>query len=65
MNNDENFANSFKESYQDLQQTKPDIHHFEEIYENLTALLQDKRISVVVLNSKTEADFDLEKGLIS
>ena len=62
VNNDENFANSFKESYQDLQQTKPDIHHFEEIYENLTALLQDKRISVVVLNSKTEADFDLEKG---
>ncbi|WP_236608895.1 Z1 domain-containing protein [Mannheimia haemolytica] len=62
VNNDENFANSFKESYQDLQKTKPNIHHFEEIYENLTALLQNKRINVVVLNYKTESDFDLEKG---
>ena len=62
VNNDENFAESFKESYQDLQQTKPDIHHFEEIYEKLTELLQEKRINVVVLNSKTETDFDLEKG---
>lgn len=62
VNNDENFAESFKESYQDLQQTKPDIHHFEEIYEKLTEFLQEKRINVVVLNSKTETDFDLEKG---
>ncbi|STO54820.1 stress-sensitive restriction system protein [Canicola haemoglobinophilus] len=62
VNNDENFAESFKESYQDLQQTKPDIYHFEEIYEKLTELLQEKRIKVVVLNSKTETDFDLEKG---
>lgn len=62
VNNDENFANSFKESYQDLQKTKPDIHHFEEIYENLTTLLQEKQINVVVLNSKTETNFDLEKG---
>ncbi|MDY4280819.1 MAG: Z1 domain-containing protein [[Pasteurella] mairii] len=62
VNNDENFAESFKESYQDLQQTKPDIHHFEEIYEKLTELLQEKRINVVVLNSKTETDFDWEKG---
>ena len=62
VNNGENFANGLEESYLDLQKTKPDIHHFEEIYETLTALLQEKRINVVVLNSKTEADFDLEKG---
>lgn len=62
VNNDENFSESFKESYQDLQQTKPDIHHFEEIYEKLTEVLLEKRINVVVLNSKTETDFDLEKG---
>lgn len=62
VNNDESFAGSFNSSYQDLQKTKPDIHHFEEIYENLTALLQEKRINVVVLNSKTEVNFDLEKG---
>lgn len=62
VNNDESFASSFNSTYQDLQKTKPDIHHFEEIYENLTALLQEKRINVVVLNSKTEMNFDLEKG---
>lgn len=62
VNNDENFAESFKEIYEDLQQTKPDIHHFEEIYEKLTVLFQEERIKVVVLNSKTEADFDLDKG---
>ena len=62
VNNGENFANGFEESYKDLRQTKPDIHHFEEIYEKLIALLQEKRINVLVLNSKTEADFDLERG---
>lgn len=62
VNNGENFANGFEERYQDLRQTKPDIHHFEEIYEKLTVLLQEKRINVLVLNSQTEADFDLEKG---
>lgn len=62
VNNDENFEESFKENYQDLQRTKPDIHHFEEIYEKLTALLQEKYINVVVLNSKTETNFDLENG---
>ena len=45
-----------------MQRTKPDIHHFEEIYEKLTALLQEKYINVVVLNSKTETNFDLENG---
>ncbi|MFB6349611.1 Z1 domain-containing protein [Moraxella sp. ZJ142] len=62
VNNGENIANSFLESYLDLQKSKPDIHHFEEIYEKLILLLQEKRINVVVLNSKTEADFNLENG---
>ncbi|OSI14371.1 Z1 domain-containing protein [Neisseria dumasiana] len=58
----EHFADGLQESYMDLQKTKPDIHHFEEIYEKLTVLLQEKRINILVLNSKTEADFDLKKG---
>ncbi|WP_386692820.1 MULTISPECIES: Z1 domain-containing protein [unclassified Lonepinella] len=62
VNNDENFSESFRENYKDLQRTKPDIHHFEDIYEKLTILLQEKRINIVVLNSKTDNDFDLEKG---
>ncbi|ENW3215385.1 DEAD/DEAH box helicase [Neisseria gonorrhoeae] len=62
VNNGEDLASSFKESYLDLQKTKPDIHHFDEIYEKLTALLENKQISTLVVNSQTETDFDLEKG---
>ncbi|HGL9033550.1 TPA: Z1 domain-containing protein [Neisseria gonorrhoeae] len=62
VNNGEDLAGSFKESYLDLQKTKPDIHHFDEIYEKLTALLENKQISILVVNSQTETDFDLEKG---
>ncbi|HFB8137746.1 TPA: Z1 domain-containing protein [Neisseria gonorrhoeae] len=62
VNNGEDIAGSFKESYLDLQKTKPDIHHFDEIYEKLTALLENKQISTLVVNSQTETDFDLEKG---
>ena len=62
VNNGEDLAGSFKESYLDLQKTKPDIHHFDEIYEKLTALLENQQISTLVINSQTEADFALEKG---
>ena len=62
VNNGEDLAGSLKESYLDLQKTKPDIHHFDEIYEKLTALLENQQISTLVINSQTEADFDLEKG---
>ncbi|ENW2109271.1 DEAD/DEAH box helicase [Neisseria gonorrhoeae] len=62
VNNGEDLAGSFKESYLDLQKTKPDIHHFDEIYEKLTALLENKQISTLVVNSQTETDFDSEKG---
>ena len=62
VNNGEDLAGSFKESYLDLQKTKPDIHHFDEIYEKLTALLENKKIATLVVNSQTEADFNLEKG---
>lgn len=62
VNNGEDLAGSFKESYLDLQKTKPDIHHFDKIYEKLTVLLENKQISTLVVNSQTEADFDLEKG---
>lgn len=62
LNNGENISGSFKESYLDLQKTKPDIHHFDEIYEKLTTLLENRQIAILIVNSKTEADFDLEKG---
>ena len=62
INSGENLADSFKEDYLDLQKTKPDIHHFEEIYEKLTELLENKQIYTLVVNSQTESDFDLERG---
>lgn len=62
INSGENFADSFKEGYLDLQKTKPDIHHFEEIYEKITELLENKQIYTLVVNSQTESDFDLERG---
>ena len=62
INNGENITNSFIENYQDLRQSKPDIHHFEDISQKLLELLENQRVNVVVLNSQTEVDFDLEKG---
>ena len=62
VNNGEDLAGGFKEDYLDLQKTKPDIHHFEEIYEKLTELLENKQIYTLVVNSQTESDFDLERG---
>ncbi|MFA9498915.1 Z1 domain-containing protein [Mannheimia sp. E30BD] len=62
INNGEDLSEVFRENYQDLQTSKPDIHHFEEIYENLSILLQDKKVKVLVLNSKTEIEFNLEQG---
>lgn len=35
VNNGEDLADSFKESYLDLQKTKPDVHHFDEVYEKI------------------------------
>ncbi|HED4470121.1 TPA: DEAD/DEAH box helicase [Pasteurella multocida] len=62
LNNGEDITNNFIESYQDLRQTKPDIHHFEDISQKLLELLENQSFNVVVLNSKTEVNFDLEKG---
>lgn len=62
VNNDENIEQVFLQSYQDLRQTKPDIHHFEEIYEKIISLLQEKRICALILNSKTENNFEINQG---
>ena len=45
-----------------LKKAIPDIHHFEEIYEKITELLENKQIYTLVVNSQTESDFDLERG---
>lgn len=62
INNGEEIINIFREGYEDLISTRPDIHHFEDISKKLIELLEGQCFNVVVLNSKTEVNFDLEKG---
>lgn len=62
INNGEDITDNFRETYQDLRQSKPDIHHFEDISQKLLELLENQRVNVMVLNSQTEVDFDLEQG---
>nr|WP_274572487.1 Z1 domain-containing protein [Neisseria sp. 3986]MDD9326478.1 Z1 domain-containing protein [Neisseria sp. 3986] len=59
---DDDLKDIFQTVYQDLQKTKPDIHHFEDIYAQLCELLEQKKFNVLVLNSQTETDFQLDKG---
>lgn len=61
-NNGENIVCGFQAAYDDLHQTKPDIHHFEDIAETLCELLEREQFNVVVLNSKTETQCDLSQG---
>lgn len=42
-----------KVAWLDLQQTKPDLFHFEDIYEQIVSILDNTLISVIPLNSKS------------
>lgn len=62
LNNGENLAPEFQAAYDDLRQTKPDIHHFEDVFKQLTEMLEKEQFQVSVLNSKNESNVDLSKG---
>ncbi len=62
LNDGENLADSFQVAYDDLKQTKPDIHHFEDVYAKLCELLEQQAFMVLTLNSKSEAEFNLQHG---
>ena len=49
----EQFFELTKNSWVDLQKTKPDLPHYEEIYEKIVEILDNTLICVVALNSKS------------
>ena len=62
LNDGESLADNFLTTYNDLKQTKPDIHHFEDLYVKLCELLEQQAFTVLTLNSKSETEFDLQHG---
>ena len=47
------FIEQIKSAWFDLQQTKPDLPHFEDIYEQIVEILDNTLIGVIPLNSKS------------
>ena len=68
---DNGFKEQLKEAWTDLQQTKPDLVHYDDIYEQVIEILDNTLICVIPLNSKSficrDANnpdaLDLSKGL--
>lgn len=48
--------------WQDLRRTKPDLNHSEDIFEEITKLIEQEAFRVVILNSKTDTDIKIDKG---
>jgi hypothetical protein len=67
---DEGFIESLKDAWSDLQRTRPDLEPFEDIKEDVIDILDNAKIMVIPLNSKSfvcrDSDnpdaLDLEKG---
>ena len=51
--NDAGFDEQLKEAWEDLQQTKPDIPHYEDLKEFVIQILDETLICVIPLNSKS------------
>lgn len=56
------FENELNNAWLDLQITKPDIAHFEDIKNNAISLLEEQKIKIIVLNSNSSVDIDYNKG---
>ena len=50
---DDGFKEQLKEAWTDLQQTKPDLVHYDDIYEQVVDILDNTLICVIPLNSKS------------
>ncbi|MFU2089355.1 Z1 domain-containing protein [Avibacterium avium] len=61
-NEDETLRDEFYRAWEDLRSTKPDIKHFDDIYEKICELLEKQVIKILVLNSKTNSDPNLNLG---
>lgn len=55
---DEGFDLQLKEAWEDLQQTKPDLPHYEEIREEVVNILDNTLVCTIPLNSKSTINRD-------
>jgi len=62
LNDGLDLSSEFLSIWQDLKMTKPDINHFEDIYQTIIFLLENRCIQINTLNSKTETKFNINKG---
>ncbi len=62
LNHGLDLSSEFLPVWQDLKKTKPDINHFEDIYQTIIFLLENQFIQISTLNSKTETIFDINKN---
>ena len=58
----EYLKNEMKEVWLDLKSTKPDISHIDDIYNRFLEIVQEEAIKVLTLNSKSDDEFQLDKG---
>lgn len=58
--NDAGFDEQLKEAWEDLQQTKPDIPHYEDLKEFVIQILDETLICVIPLNSKSTICRDVD-----
>lgn len=62
LNDGIDLSSEFLPIWQDFKKTKPDINHFEDIYQTVVTLLENQFIKINILNSKTETTFDINKN---
>lgn len=58
--NDAGFDEQLKEAWEDLQQTKPDIPHYEDLKEFVIQILDETLVCVIPLNSKSTICRDVD-----
>ena len=59
---EEGFENDLHGAWVDLQITKPDITHFEDIKQRAATLLEEQQFQIIVLNSTSSVDVDYQSG---
>lgn len=57
---DSGFGEQLKEAWEDLQCTKPDLPHYEDIKEHVVQILDDTLVCVIPLNSKSTVCRDVD-----
>lgn len=60
--NDDAFKNALKDAWRNLQTTKPDITNFDDIKEIIKELLEQQKIKLIILNSKSSIELGYQKG---